>query len=103
VPEPKPFLTPGGSAFRHAVERRSAIVAVFLHRLPRAVPGLIVVGLVATGLLAPPVVSGVVLLVVAALLLWLVFLSWPAIPAQARALRTVVIAIVVAYALSRFF
>lgn len=99
--QPKPFLTPGGSPFRHAVERRSAIVAVFLHRLPRAVPGLIVIGLVAAGLLTPPMVSGVVLLVVAALLAWLVFLSWPAIQPPAKAVRLLVIAMVIGYALAR--
>jgi hypothetical protein len=98
---PKPFLTPNGSPFRHAVERRSAVVAVFLHRLPRAVPGLVVVALVAAGLLAPPAVSGVVLLVVAALLTWLVFLSWPALPAPGKAVRLLVIALVTGYALSR--
>lgn len=101
-PQPRPFLTPGGSPFRHAVERRSATVAVFLSHLPRALPGLLVVSLVAAGLLAPPPANGVVLLVVALLLAWLVYLSWPAIPAQAKAIRVVVIALVVGYALSRF-
>jgi hypothetical protein len=97
-----PFLTPGATPFRTAVERRSAIVVVFLSRLPRAVPGLLVVGLVAAGLLAPPVVSGVALLFVGLLLTWLVFLSWARVPAVGRAVRVVVIAIVFAYALARF-
>ena len=101
-PSGKPFLTPGGSPFRHAVERRSAVLLVFLHRLPRAVPGLLVLALVAVGLIAPPVVSGVALLVVAALLVWLVFLSWPGVPAVGRAVRLVVVALVVGYALTRF-
>lgn len=99
--QPKPFLTPGGSPFRHAVERRSAVVAVFLHRLPRALPGLIVIGLLAAGLLAPPLASGIVLLVVAALLAWLVFLSWPAIKPPAKLIRLLVIAMVIGYALDR--
>ena len=98
----RPFLTPGASPFRTAVERRSAKVVVFLRGLPRPVPGLLVVGLVAAGLLAPPLVSGVALLVVALLLAWLVFLSWPAVPAPGRAIRVVVIAMVTAYALVRF-
>jgi hypothetical protein len=97
-----PFLTPGASPLRNAVERRSATVVVFLSRLPRAVPGLLVVFLVAAGLLAKPVVSGVALLLVGLLLTWLVFLSWPRVPAPGRAVRVVVIAIVVAYAVSRF-
>jgi hypothetical protein len=97
-----PFLTPGASPLRTAVERRSATVVVFLSRLPRAVPGLLVVFLVAAGLLAKPVVSGGALLLVGLLLTWLVFLSWPRVPAAGRAVRVVVIAIVVAYALARF-
>ena len=101
-PRPRPFLTPGGSPFRHAVERRSAVIAVFLSRLPRALPGLVVIGLVAGGLLAPPPYDGVILLLVAALLTWLVFLSWPAIRLPAKAIRVAVIALVIGYGLSRF-
>lgn len=99
---PTPFLTPGGTPFRHSVERRSAVALVFLHRLPRAVPGLIVLALAGAGLVAPPAVSGIALMLVAALLIWLVYLSWPTVPAVGRAVRLVVIAIVVAYAASRF-
>ena len=101
APQPKPFLTPGGSPFRHAVERRSATVAVFLHGLPRALPGLVVIALVAGGLLAPAPWNGLVMLVVAALLVWLVFLSWPAIRPPAKVIRVVVIALVIGYALSQ--
>ena len=101
APEPKPFFTEGAPPFRHAVERRSAVVVVFLARLPRAVPGLLVAGLVAAGLLAPGAVGGVALLVVAALLGWLVYLSWPRVPLPGRAVRLVVLALVVAYALAR--
>jgi VIT1/CCC1 family predicted Fe2+/Mn2+ transporter len=97
-----PFLTPDASPLRAAVERRSATVIVFLSHLPRALPGLVVVLLVAAGLLAPPVVSGVALLVVGALLAWLVFLSWGRVPAVGRAVRCVVIALVLGYALTRF-
>jgi hypothetical protein len=74
---------------------------VFLARLPRALPGLLVIGLVAGGLLAPPAVGGVLLLVVAVLLAWLVFLSWPALRPPAKAVRLLVIAMVAGYALSR--
>jgi hypothetical protein len=101
--EQRPFLTPGASPFRAAVERRSATVIVFLRHLPRALPGLLVLGMIALGLFAPPVVSGIVLLFVAALLGWLVYLSWPALPPPGRAVRLVVFAIVVAYGLVRLF
>jgi hypothetical protein len=98
---PKPFLTPGASPFRHAVERRSATVLVFLSKLPRALPGLLVAGLVVLALLAPAGVSAAALFAVAALLVWLVYLSWPSVPATGRLVRVVVIAVVVAYAVAR--
>jgi hypothetical protein len=100
VPDQRPFLTPGASPFRTAVERRSAVFVIFLRRLPRAVPALLVIGLVAAGLLAAPPISGIALLVVGLLLVWLVFLSWPAIPPPARVIRVVVIAVVLGYALA---
>lgn len=101
-PPARPFLTPDATPFRRAVERRSAKVIVFLRGLPRPVPGLIVIGIVATGLLAPPVIGGIALLLAALLLGWLSFLTWPAMPGPGRILRLVVIAMVVAYALVRF-
>lgn len=75
---------------------------MFLRALPRAVVPLLVIGLVAAGLLGPPVVGGVLLLVVALLLTWLSYLSWPAIQPPARAIRVVVVALVIAYAGVRF-
>jgi len=88
-------------SFRNDVERRSAVVLVFLSKLPRALPGLVVIGAVAAALLAPPVVGGVLLLFVAAVLGWLAYLSWPRLPGQARAIRLAVFALVLGYALSR--
>ena len=94
-------MTPDATPFRRAVELRSAKVVVFLRGLPRPVPGLLVIGLVAAGLLAPPVAGGFALLAVSLLLAWLVYLSWPAVPVPGRAVRLVVVALVVAYALVR--
>ena len=99
--ERRPFLTPNASPFRTSVERRSAKMLVFLRGLPRPVPGLLVLALVAAGLLAPPVIGGIALLFVALLLAWVAFLSWPGVPPPARAIRLVVLAMVVAYALAR--
>lgn len=99
--ERRPFLTPNATPFRTAVERRSAKVVVFLRHLPRAVPGLLVIGIVAAGLLAPPAVGFVALLVAAFVLLWLAYLTWPVVPLPGRVLRLAVVAMVVAYALVR--
>jgi len=100
--EQRPFLTPDASPFRLAVERRSAALLVFLRGLPRPVPGLIVLALVAAGLVAPPVLGGIALLLVALVLAWVAYLSWPGVPPPARAIRLVVLALVIAYAFVRF-
>lgn len=68
---------------------------------PKALPGLLLLGLVAAGLLAPPVWGAAGLLLVALFLTWLVYLSWPAIRLPAKAIRVLVIAMVVGYALAR--
>ncbi|MCA1823275.1 MAG: hypothetical protein LC640_03220 [Frankia sp.] len=97
----RPFLTPGASPFRAAVERRSATVVVFARRLPRALPGLVVIALVAGGLALRGVAAAFLLAVVAVALGWLLYLSWPALPRPGRAIRSAVIVLVVIAAVSR--
>ncbi len=87
LPPGRPFLTPGGSARRHAVERRSAVFLLFLRGLPRLVPPLVALGVAAAGLAVPGPVGAACLVVVAALLFWLAYLSWPAVPPAGRAVR----------------
>jgi hypothetical protein len=86
---------------RRAVERRSAFVIVFLRGLPRWLPGILVVGLLAGGLLLHGVPGAVLLAVIALLLIWLVFLSWPALPVLGRGVRLVVIALLIAAVIGR--
>lgn len=88
-------------SFRTDVERRSAVVLVFLRSLPRPVPGLLVLGLLAAGLLAPGIAGVAALAVVALVLAWLTYLSWPAVPATGRAVRLLVLCLVVGYLLAR--
>lgn len=90
-PQP-PFLTPGASPLRRSVERRSATALIFLRSLPKALPPLLVVGLFAGGVLVPGTVGALCLLAILFLFGWLLFLSWPALPGQARMLRIAVIA-----------
>lgn len=85
-----PFLTPGASPARHAVERRSATALLFLRSLPRALPPLVVVGLLAGGVLLHGAAGAACLAVVLALFGWLLFLSWPALAPQARMVRVAV-------------
>lgn len=59
---------------------------------PKALPPLVVVGLLAGGILVPGAVGAACFLVVMALFGWLLYLSWPALPLQGRAIRLVVLA-----------
>jgi hypothetical protein len=93
---PRPFATPDASPLRRALERRSAVLLVFLRRLPRAVLPVTVAALVAGFLLGPPAVAIACLSVVIAFFGWLLFLSWPAISPGARLLRLVVLLVMVA-------
>src|SRR5215831_15194743 len=69
--------TPGASETRQAVERFSARPLVFLTQLPRWVLLLIVLGLLISGFAVPGLIGAAALLLVAVLLGWLAYLSWP--------------------------
>jgi hypothetical protein len=76
-------------------------VLVLLAQLPRVVPFLLVFGLLLGGLLVPGAVGAGLLLLLAALLGWLLFLAWPALAAQHRVLRLGVLLLLVLSVLSR--
>lgn len=88
------------TSFRRRVELTAGPVLVLLGRLPRFAPFLLVLVLLVTGLVVQGVVGGLLLLLLAALVAVLVFLSWPALLPQARAIRLVVLALVVVRALT---
>lgn len=92
APRSRPFLTPGASPFRQAVELHSATALIYIRSLPRSVPPLVVVALLAGGVLASGPVAIACLLTVMALFGWLLFLSWPALAPNARLVRVVVLA-----------
>ena len=100
---PRPFLTPNATPFRREVERRSAIVVLFLKGLPKALPALVVLAILAGGL-ALPGVAGMACYVLSVLILtWLVYLSWPALTPAGRTIRIGVITAVVLMVGGRFF
>lgn len=85
---------------RRAIERRLGPFVVLAGRLPRAVPFLVVVGLLVGGLLAGGWIGAVLLLVLAAVLAVLLALAWPALQSAPRLLRLAVIAVVVVRAVA---
>lgn len=102
VGAPRPFLTPNASPFRRAVERRSAIVVLFLRGLPKAVPALLVLGILAGGLTLTGPLGAICFTLSALVLIWLVYLSWPALTVPGRAIRVAVIGLVGVLAGARF-
>ena len=72
---------------RRSVERRSVPVLLWLSSRPKVLLPALVVVLLVGGLAAPPAYGVPLLVVLALLLLWLSYLSWPALDGRARALR----------------
>lgn len=94
----RPASAPG---LRGTVERRSAPVLVWLSSQPKILLPAIVIVLLVGGLAAPPAYGVPLLAVLGLLLLWLSYLSWPALDAGARALRAAMLALVVVAVVQR--
>jgi hypothetical protein len=95
------FYTPGGSPFRHGVERRSAPVLVLLTQAPRLVIMLAPLALFLLGVFLPLIPGLVVLGAFCLLTGWLAYLSWPGADARAKLIRIVMFAIVIAIVIFR--
>lgn len=91
---------------RRAVTRWSATPLVFLHQLPRWVLPLALVALLLAGMLGTGWVGAAALFVLAALLAWLAYLSWPSTPIAGRLLRigafVVLVLLAAGHAVGRF-
>ena len=86
---------------RRTVERRSAPVLLWLSSRPKLLlPGLVAVLLVG-GLAAPPAYGLPLLAVLTALLVWLSYLSWPALDGRGRAVRAAMLALIAVALLQR--
>ncbi len=86
------------------MERRSIGPLLLLRRLPRWLVGLALAALLLAGLAVAGPVGAALLLVVALLLAWVGYLSWPALQGPARVPRLVVVLLVLgaaAYQLTR--
>jgi hypothetical protein len=92
------LYTPGASATRQAVERSSARPLIFLHRLPRWVLLLAMLALMITGFAVPGWIGAAALVLVAAFLGWLAYMSWPHVSARGRLPRIVAVVCVLVLA-----
>ena len=90
------------AGLRPVVARHSAVLLTYLSRRPRAVLPLLSVALLLGGLSLTPVLGAALLGLLFLLVLWLVYLSWPAVTAPARAVRLALLALLGWAVLSRF-
>ena len=90
------------SDLRKEISRISRPVLVRLHAVPRPAFLLVWLGLIAVSVWAPigVAIPAVVLVVLATG--WLTYLSWPVIPASGKALRVLVLVLLIAAAVVRF-
>jgi hypothetical protein len=74
-----------------------------LTRLPRAVPFLVVLGLLVGGIFIGGAVGAVLLAVVVLVVAWLLYLGWPRLTTSERLGRTAVLLLAVALCLTQVF
>ncbi len=98
--KPQRAAKPAGPA-RAGVERRSRPLLMRLNALPRWLVLVVALAFVVAGLAVPGIVGGLLLLVFAALLGWLLALSWPILGPLARAARVVLLTALLAYAVAK--
>jgi hypothetical protein len=96
-----PFMTPDAGPVRARIERRAALVVIWLAHVPRALPPLAVVVVFFTGLLLPGIAGAVLLLVTVAVMALLSYLAWPSVPAQLRVIRLIILLAIFGFALSK--
>ncbi len=88
---------------RRNVERRSAPVLLWLSSRPKLLLPALVAVLLIGGLAAPPAYGLPMLLALGLLLLWLSYLSWPALDGRARMLRAAMLGLIVVALVQRVF
>ncbi len=86
---------------RRTVERASAPVLLWLSSRPRFLLPALVAVLLLGGLAAPSAYGLVLLGVLTALLVWLSYLSWPALDGRGRLLRAAMLALIAIALLQR--
>ena len=102
TPSRKPQPTSNASPARRRLEIASAGPIMLLTRMPKWLVPAVLALLLVGGLAIPSPWSALLLLPVAAFLAWLLALAWPALPARGRAMRLIVVLLVLAAAVARF-
>jgi hypothetical protein len=98
LPAGDSLYTPDARGTRSSVERSSAKPLVLLHQLPAWLLPLVMLALLVAGLALPGWTGATALVLVAVLLGWLGYMSWPALATRGRLLRVAAVACVLAVA-----
>ncbi len=93
-PRPQRVASQSKSPARLKLERVSVRPLHFFNRLPRLILPVVMGALLLAGLLLPSQFAGLLLLVVAFFLGWLLALSWPALIVSSRVIRLLVVVVV---------
>ncbi len=96
-----PFYTPGGSPFRHSVEKASAPLLLMLTQAPRWIVTFVPLILVLLGFFLPLALGLVALAIFFLFTGWLAYLSWPRADLKARLIRVAMLALVIALTVLR--
>lgn len=97
-PSSRAATTDHATGTRGAIERRSATLLVFLHRLPRSVLLVTVFVLLVIGMIGTGWLGAAALLALAAVLIWFGYLNWPTLDTSGRLLRIAGVAGLVLFA-----
>ena len=88
---------------RHTIERASLPLVTRLNHLPRAVPFLLLLALLVTGVVLAGQVGFVLMSLGAVFVGWVLYLSWPRLSGTERIMRLAVLLLAVALAVVQLF
>jgi energy-coupling factor transporter transmembrane protein EcfT len=91
------------STLRRNIERASLPMISWLGRLPRAVPFLLLLALLIAGVVIQGPAGFVLMGLGAAFVAWILYLSWPRLTGSERIMRSAVLLLAVAMAITRLF
>ncbi|MFW5419560.1 hypothetical protein J0910_23370 [Nocardiopsis sp. CNT-189] len=97
LPQGDSFYTPGAGRLRREIERRSAVPLVWLHQAPRWILPAGMAGVFLAGLLLSGPAGALLLGLLALFFSWLAFLAWPSLGGGERAMRVVVIGVLLVF------
>lgn len=101
LPRGHSLFTPGASDLRRSIERRAAAPLLYLYQLPRWIVPVALLAVLIIGFAVPGWTGAAALLVLAAVLGALAYLSWPSLAGRGRLLRAAAVAVLILLAVAQ--